>query len=177
MIRAIFLVSSLAVVTLLGTFSDVSAQSYSSYYGSQIMCPMDAYVCTDGTTVGRTGPNCQFVCPITQTPAPASYYYTSGCYTYYYNGYTRTTTITNYNCQSNYTITYPSSQYYTYNYCNGSWKASYYGYNNCNNIFNWGSGYAGYNGYYGTYNNYSYNNYSNYVPTCYTYAGGYQVCQ
>lgn len=200
MTRAIFLVSSLAIVTLLGTFSDVSAQSYSTYYGNQIMCPMDAHVCADGTTVGRTGSNCQFVCPIIQTPVPASYSYTSGCYTYYYNGYTRTTTITSYNCQTSsntyypvttyptntYTYPYsttiaPSSQYYTYSYCNGSWRASYYGNNNCSsNIFNYTStGYNGYTGYYGTYNNYGYNNYgySNYVPTCYTYTNGSQVCQ
>lgn len=208
MTRAIFLVSSLAIVTLLGTFSDVSAQSYSSYYGNQVMCPMDAQVCADGTTVGRTGPNCQFVCPttVTQTPActgvypnycmgaiPSSYSYTSGCYTYYYNGYTRTTTITSYNCQTNstyypvttypvntYTYPYsttiaPSSQYYTYKYCNGSWQLSYYGNNNCSNIFNWNTGYNGYTGYYGTYNNYNYG-YNNYTSNCY-YVNGYQVCQ
>ncbi len=134
MTRVLFLVSSLVIVTILGTFSDVSAQSYSSYYyGNQIMCPMDAYVCADGTTVGRTGSNCQFVCPITvtQTPSctgtyqnyctgltpPSSYYYTSGCYTYYYNGYTRTTSVTSYNCQTTvapyqYQYYQPSNSYY-----------------------------------------------------------------
>lgn len=31
-------------------------------------CPMDARICTDGSTVGRTGPNCEFApCP-TGTP-------------------------------------------------------------------------------------------------------------
>ena len=28
-----------------------------------IMCTEDARVCDDGTTVGRTGPDCEFVCP------------------------------------------------------------------------------------------------------------------
>ncbi len=194
MLRSILLLSSLVIVTLFGTFSDTSAQSYSTYYGNQVMCPMDAYVCADGSTVGRTGPNCQFVCPVTQSTVPASYSYTSGCYTYYYNGYTRTTTITSYNCQTNnntyypvttypvntYTYPYsttiaPSSQYYTYKYCNGSWQLSYYGNNTCSTIFNWNTGY---NSYYGTYNNYNYgyNNYNNYTSNCY-YVNGYQVCQ
>lgn len=31
------------------------------------MCTMDAMQCPDGSYVGRTGPNCEFVCP----PAPA----------------------------------------------------------------------------------------------------------
>ncbi len=27
------------------------------------MCTMDAMMCPDGSYVGRTGPNCEFVCP------------------------------------------------------------------------------------------------------------------
>lgn len=34
---------------------------------SVVACTMDAMQCPDGTFVGRTGPNCEFVCP----PAPA----------------------------------------------------------------------------------------------------------
>jgi|SRR3989344_3110167 len=33
------------------------------------VCTMDAYICPNGSSVGRTGPNCQFVCPST---APSS---------------------------------------------------------------------------------------------------------
>lgn len=36
-----------------------------------VMCTMDAKECPDGSWVGRSGPNCQFVCPIpasTSTP-------------------------------------------------------------------------------------------------------------
>jgi len=28
-----------------------------------VMCSMDAMICPDGSNVGRTGPNCEFVCP------------------------------------------------------------------------------------------------------------------
>jgi subtilisin family serine protease len=31
-----------------------------------VACPMDAMLCPDGNYVGRTGPNCEFICP----PAP-----------------------------------------------------------------------------------------------------------
>jgi hypothetical protein len=35
-------------------------------------CTMEAKVCPDGTSVGRTGPNCEFAaCPVTATPQPA----------------------------------------------------------------------------------------------------------
>ena len=33
---------------------------------NDVACPMDAMQCPDGSFVGRTGPNCEFVCP----PAP-----------------------------------------------------------------------------------------------------------
>lgn len=29
-----------------------------------VMCTMDAQLCPDGSYVGRTGPNCEFVCPV-----------------------------------------------------------------------------------------------------------------
>lgn len=28
-----------------------------------VVCTMDAMQCSDGSYVGRTGPNCEFVCP------------------------------------------------------------------------------------------------------------------
>lgn len=40
-------------------------------------CPQDAYQCPDGTWVGRTGLNCEFVCPTRPVPTPPPYgYYT-----------------------------------------------------------------------------------------------------
>jgi hypothetical protein len=37
--------------------------------GEMIACTMDAMMCLDGSYVGRTGPNCEFVCPAS-TSAP-----------------------------------------------------------------------------------------------------------
>ena len=31
--------------------------------GERTVCTMDAMICPDGSTVGRSGPNCEFVCP------------------------------------------------------------------------------------------------------------------
>ncbi len=171
------------------TSMSVSAQMYSaSYYynnGNATVCTMDAYVCPNGTTVGRTGPNCQLVCPSVVSYTP-SYNYTSGCYTYYYNGQTRTTSVVSYNCQSQTqtyypvatTYTYPSythptqntyyygnSGYHTYNYCNGSWRSAYYGNTNCTN--SWLS-----NGNMYYYTSPTHNTYQN---GCY-YQNGYLVC-
>ncbi|TSC68295.1 MAG: hypothetical protein G01um101456_697 [Parcubacteria group bacterium Gr01-1014_56] len=33
-----------------------------------VFCTQDAMQCPDGSYVGRTGPNCEFVCPVTTTP-------------------------------------------------------------------------------------------------------------
>lgn len=42
--------------------------------GSGTICTMDAMECPDGSWVGRSGPNCQFVCPVgtTTTSTPNS---------------------------------------------------------------------------------------------------------
>lgn len=42
-------------------------QSHDHDNDDVVMCPMDAMQCSDGSYVGRTGPDCEFVCP----PAPA----------------------------------------------------------------------------------------------------------
>ena len=51
---------------------DVNATSTASSTGTTF-CTMDARMCPDGTYVGRTGPNCQFVCPTGTTTAGVSY--------------------------------------------------------------------------------------------------------
>lgn len=33
----------------------------------EVMCTADALLCPDGSYVGRTGPNCEFVCPVATT--------------------------------------------------------------------------------------------------------------
>lgn len=32
----------------------------------QVVCTQDAMLCPDGTSVGRSGPKCEFVCPQSQ---------------------------------------------------------------------------------------------------------------
>ncbi|MBT4648123.1 hypothetical protein HOC11_07710 [archaeon] len=36
--------------------------------GNVVACTSDARMCPDGSWVGRTGPNCEFICPITDNP-------------------------------------------------------------------------------------------------------------
>ncbi|MBP6888075.1 MAG: hypothetical protein KBC21_00045 [Candidatus Pacebacteria bacterium] len=193
---------SLGAVAFFATFMIAEAQVayyYGNYGNNNTICTVDAYVCPNGTIVGRTGTNCQFSCSVVIVTPPiidcdswcmnhrttSSYSYTSGCYTYYYNGQTRTTSIVSYSCQSQTqtyypvatTYTYPSqvtqypyhsSGYFTYMYCNGLWRPSYYGNNNCDNL-----SYRNNSNYYGVINyTSSYNNLNN----CY-YLNGYQICQ
>lgn len=33
------------------------------FQDNKILCTQDAMLCPDGSYVGRTGPNCEFVCP------------------------------------------------------------------------------------------------------------------
>jgi hypothetical protein len=173
-----------------------SAQyAYTTYNNNGTFCTQDVYVCPNGTTVGRTGSNCQFVCPSTPIPTPVnnSYTYTSGCYTYYYNGSTLSTTIVSYNCSNNYNNTYSNSNYnqgyntytyptnnntyyyktptsysnsytaYPYNYQNGSWSQPTY--SNYN---------TGYNSNYYTYpSGYTDTGYSNYVNYYTGYGSNY----
>jgi hypothetical protein len=60
----ILVIFSLLIV---GTFTH--ANVYGEFDTKARACPDDAMVCTDGTTISRTGPNCEFVCP-GQKPIP-----------------------------------------------------------------------------------------------------------
>jgi hypothetical protein len=40
--------------------------------GNGTICTMDAMQCPDGSWVGRSGPNCQFVCPVGTTTTPTA---------------------------------------------------------------------------------------------------------
>jgi hypothetical protein len=40
--------------------------------GNTVVCTMDARQCPDGTYVGRTGPNCEFICPSGPTTTPGN---------------------------------------------------------------------------------------------------------
>jgi hypothetical protein len=62
------------VIYLLWVFFMKSAAVVSTDQGGGTVCTMDAKQCPDGSWVGRSGPNCQFVCPIpvaTSTPKGA----------------------------------------------------------------------------------------------------------
>jgi hypothetical protein len=83
----------------IGLFTHTHAQVYTSYI------PIDQRKCAQ-----MYPNNC----------AQQSYYYTQGCYTYYYNGVTNTTTLTGNSCQVNqnqysnqYIYSYPSTYTYT----------------------------------------------------------------
>jgi hypothetical protein len=58
-----------------GVATDDTASTTASTTGTTF-CTMDARMCPDGSYVGRTGPNCQFVCPTgTSTKANAGVNY------------------------------------------------------------------------------------------------------
>lgn len=146
------------------TASTVFAQSYYSYNNSY----------SNGGSLSTSY-------PVNYRP---SYTYTQGCYTYYYNGYTQTTSIASYNCQNQNTYSYTNpvvytyytlpyiyntyytqpSTYYTYGYSGGSWYPRY------NNSYLFGNN--SYNN-----SNYYYNNSNGHVNTpttnCYHLNGGY----
>lgn len=45
------------------TFTTNGFTSFQPAIASAVACTADAFVCPDGTAVGRTGPNCTFACP------------------------------------------------------------------------------------------------------------------
>ena len=53
----------LVIILLVGGIYSVVKQGGESVGGEPIACTMDAMMCPDGSYVGRTGPNCEFVCP------------------------------------------------------------------------------------------------------------------
>lgn len=54
----------IAIALILGAGGYFSYQHYFSQ-GKQVVCTMEAKICPDGSSVGRTGPNCDFaLCPV-----------------------------------------------------------------------------------------------------------------
>lgn len=59
-----FLGSITTLVLVLGFTPEVWAQPTSTAAAQDaVACTMDAFMCPDGSYVGRTGPQCEFVCP------------------------------------------------------------------------------------------------------------------
>ena len=148
-------------------YTYAGSNNYSnSYYGS--------YNSNNNCVITQTYPY-TYNCNNYNNTYNNSYTYTSGCYTYSYNAYTRQLTIISYNCQqryvqpTTYTYTFPAQyqSYYTqpnhtYQYSHGSWYIP--------------SQYNSMNQYYGYTNGYTNTNYNNgYSNNCY-WQNGYQIC-
>lgn len=83
-ILATFILAGVAIFTAIRLYQlrnqAVAPNVPSSQPHAQVVCPQDAKVCPDGSSVGRTGPNCEFpACPVstcslsfTLTPQTAS---------------------------------------------------------------------------------------------------------
>lgn len=143
--------------------------SFGLFLAFSAVSTASAAYCLSGNTgymYGYVGNGC-----VTQT-VQQSYYYTQGCYTYYYDAYTLSSRVVSYNCQ-NYTYytqpavytTYPNYYTYGYNRSTGSWYPRYSD-SNIWSVF-------GTTNYYDNYN-------TGFVNTpsvnCY-YSNGYQICQ
>lgn len=63
---AIYIFVGLAIFA--GFVSFIMKQLDDSTFNENISCPADAMVCSDGSYVGRSGKNCEFICP--PEPAP-----------------------------------------------------------------------------------------------------------
>jgi len=59
----------LIIVAVLAVFCVLFGVIYYTYPQKPIACTLEAKVCPDGSTVGRTGPDCEFEeCPTIQEP-------------------------------------------------------------------------------------------------------------
>lgn len=68
MIKAIYILVGVAV--LAGLTQLFISKPEGVEEGEVVMCTMDAMMCPDGSSIGRTGPNCEFVCPaLPEVPA------------------------------------------------------------------------------------------------------------
>jgi hypothetical protein len=59
------LIAVVFIIGLVFVFFAVTAQAPAVVEDDVVMCAADAMQCSDGTFVGRTGENCEFVCPVT----------------------------------------------------------------------------------------------------------------
>lgn len=64
-ILGVVLVGGVAAAFLMNGGEETASDSATST--ATVICTMDAKMCPDGSYVGRTGPNCEFVCPTTGT--------------------------------------------------------------------------------------------------------------
>lgn len=63
MTKLIYVFLGIAVLAVIAQFLLTPAEVVAPGDGEPVACTMDAMMCPDGSYVGRTGPNCEFVCP------------------------------------------------------------------------------------------------------------------
>jgi hypothetical protein len=61
--KIIYLFIAIALITGLASFFTPGQENGLPPEGEIVACTMDAMMCPDGSYVGRSGPNCEFVCP------------------------------------------------------------------------------------------------------------------
>lgn len=66
------LILALAILIGLGTIVYIQSNTVKPLTPEPVACTEDAKQCGDGSYVGRTGPNCEFVCPISTSTASTS---------------------------------------------------------------------------------------------------------
>ena len=70
MIKAIYILIAIAVLAGVAQLFIPKAEMPIIEEEGAVACTMDAMMCPDGSYVGRTGPNCEFVCPaLPEVPA------------------------------------------------------------------------------------------------------------
>jgi hypothetical protein len=64
--RPLFILIFIIVVFVIGGLLYIynpQPAEYKKPDQEQVVCTMDAKLCPDGSYVGRSGPNCEFICP------------------------------------------------------------------------------------------------------------------
>jgi len=70
-IKILYTLSIIALILSLFLWFFISQNTMPEPEVEGVACTMDAMICPDGSTVGRTGPNCEFeACPTVEEPAP-----------------------------------------------------------------------------------------------------------
>jgi len=75
-IKILIAIAALLIIAIGGWF--IWSKFFNKPVQQNVACTQEAMVCPDGSSVGRTGPNCEFAkCP--EAPAKVSDCYISGC--------------------------------------------------------------------------------------------------
>ena len=61
-IKKVAIITLAIALVILGMAMWVKGQDNTKDTDESVFCTLDAFLCPDGTWIGRTGPNCEFVC-------------------------------------------------------------------------------------------------------------------